>query len=221
MTCRKMPKTGVARKTHQTFAIDKLPTAWRDRIIAGRAKWTTWEQIEQETAAWEWDELTGAQRGLFAERHIPHSTLHRWYDVQVRQKLTEIAVERQSSLALAEKLGAGGYEKLDESVKNALADVVFSYVKDSSAPDLFRKALTEMGWLLARNRQLDIAKMKVEVEKQKVDELIGRAEKATSEVAKKVGHGGGPTLDDINRVCEQIFGLPPIERGTSGSASAE
>jgi len=215
-----MPKTGQRRKTRQSFAIDKLPSAWRDRIIEARAKWMTWEQIEQETAAWKWDELSDEQRALFAERRIPHSTLHRWYDVQVQQKLEEIATERLASLAIATKLGAGGYEKLDQSVKNALADVVFSYAKDSRDPDLFRKALNEMGWLLARNRQLDIAKMKVDVEKQKVDELIARTEKATNEAARKIGKGGSLTLDDINRLRERTFGLPPIEHRVAVGASA-
>jgi hypothetical protein len=220
MTRKQRPKTGESRATHQPFAIDKLPSAWRDRIIGLRAKWMTWEQISQETTAWEWEKLSDAQRALFEERRIPLTTLHRWYDVQVQQKLTEIAAERQASLAIAAKLGAGGYEKLDESVKNALADVVFSHAKDSSDPELFRKALGELGWLLARNRQLDIAKMKVEVEKQKVDELIGRAEKATHDAAKKLGKGARLTLEDINRLRERTFGLPPIERSAAAGTPA-
>lgn len=215
-----MPKCGQKRRTHQSFAIDKLPTAWRDRIIEARAKWTTWEQIEQETTTWKWDELTEGQKKLFAERRIPHSTLHRWYDVQVKQKLEEIVVEREASLAIAGKLGAGGYEKLDQSVKNAIADVVFGYAKTSGDAERFRAALADLGWLLARNRQLDIAKMKVDVERMKVEEFIGRAEKATSEAARKIGKGGSLTLDDINRLRERTFGLPPIERQVAASASA-
>jgi len=220
MTRKQRPKTGEPRETHQPFAIDKLPSAWRDRVVGLCAKWMTWAQIEQETTAWEWDKLTGEQMKLFPERRIPLSTLHRWYDVQVQQKLTEIAAERQASLAIATKLGAGGYEKMEQSVKNAIADVVFSYAKDSSDPDLFRKALTELGWLLARNRQLDIAKLKVEVEKQKVDELIGRAEKATHDAAKKLGKGARLTLEDINRLRERTFGLPPIERSAAAGTAA-
>jgi hypothetical protein len=220
MARKQRPRTGEPRAKHQPFAIDKLPSAWRDRIIGLRAKWMTWEQISQETTAWEWDKLGDAQKALFVKRRIPLTTLHRWYDVQVQQKLTEIATERQASLAIAEKLGAGGYEKLDQSVKNAMADVVFGYAKDSSDPELFRKALGELGWLLARNRQLDIAKLKVEVEKAKVDELIGRAEKATNDAAKKLGKGAKLTLQDINRLRERTFGLPPIERSAAAGTPA-
>src|SRR5208337_3269830 len=104
MSCRKMPRSGERRKTHQSFAIDKLPSAWRDRIIELRAKWMPWEQIEQESTAWEWADLSEGQKKLFAETRIPHSTLHRWYDVQVKQKLEEITAERQTSLAIAGKL---------------------------------------------------------------------------------------------------------------------
>src|SRR5229473_1740284 len=93
---RERPKTGEARKTRQPFAIDKLPSSWRDQIIAWRAKWLTWEQIEEETASFEWDKLPEEfSLSLFADRRIPHSTLHRWYDVQVEQKAEEIEAERR------------------------------------------------------------------------------------------------------------------------------
>src|SRR5229473_975544 len=113
---RERPKTGEARKTRQPFSIDKLPSAWRDRIIAWRAKWLTWEQIEEETKNFEWKKLEEADPELalahFADKRIPHSTLHRWYDVQVAQKLEEIEAERAASLAIAKKFSDQGYEKL-------------------------------------------------------------------------------------------------------------
>src|SRR5712692_180729 len=135
------PLTGDARKTRQPFAIDKLPSAWRDRIIALRAKWLTWEQIEQESTTWEWKKLEESDPELalshFADKRIPHTTLHRWYDVQVAQKLEEIEEERAASLAVARKFSDQGYDKLDDAVKNALADVVFTLAKDQSDPEKF------------------------------------------------------------------------------------
>src|SRR5690349_10929263 len=135
MAGKQRPRTGQVRKVRQPFAIDKLPAEWRDRLIALRAKWLTWEQIEQETKNFPWAKLEEIDAELvlshFADRRIPHSTLHRWYDVQVEQKLEEIETERAASRAIAEKLGAAGYEKLDESVKNAMADAVFTHAKDS------------------------------------------------------------------------------------------
>src|SRR6266404_1780912 len=117
MARRQRPKTGEARKTRQPFAIDKLPSEWRDHIIALRAKWLTWEQIEEETRKLDWEKLEQSEPELvlshFADKRIPHSTLHRWYDVQVEQKLEEIEAERKASLAVAEKFAAAGYKDLD------------------------------------------------------------------------------------------------------------
>ena len=209
---RKMPKSEERRKKHQPFAIDKLPEDRRNHIIELRAKWMTWEQIEQDTTTWKWDQFTENQRKLFPERRISHSTLHRWYAVVVRQKLQEIAAERQASLAVAERFSAAGYEKLDQSVKNAIADVVFSHAKSSADPEQFRKTLAALARLLQRDRQLDIAKQRVDVERMKVEELLKRAEKATHDAAKKLGGGGKLTIDDINRLREHTFGLPPIKR---------
>jgi hypothetical protein len=221
MARKQRPRTGEARKVRQPFAIDKLPSAWRDRIIALRAKWLTWEQIEQESTTWEWEKLDEELAlSHFADKRIPHSTLHRWYDVQVSQKLEEIEAERAASLAVAAKFAGSGYKDLDESVKNALADVVFAHAKDSDAPAAFHKALAELAWILARNRQLDIAKQKVDVERMKVEEILRRAEKATNDAAKKIGKGGKLTIDDINRLRERTFGLPPIQRRTAAGPAA-
>src|SRR5258708_7626929 len=107
------PRRGEKRKVRQPFAIDKLPSAWRDQIIAWRAKWLTWEQIEEETKNLKWDELEKSDPelalGHFADRRIPQSTLHRWYDVQVEQKLEEMTEERKASLRIAAKLAGQGY----------------------------------------------------------------------------------------------------------------
>lgn len=219
----KRPRTGEKREVRQPFAIDKLPSAWRDQIVAWRAKWMTWEQIEEETKNFDWKKLEETDPELalsnFADKRIPRSTLHRWYDVQVEQKMEEIEAERQASLAIAQKFGAGGYEKLDESVKNALADVVFRHAKDSDDAESFRKALADLAWILARNRQLDIQKeraqlagRKVGLEEKKFEELKAKADKATNDAATKIGKGKPLTLDDINRIRERALGLPPVSR---------
>jgi hypothetical protein len=216
MTRKQRPKTGEPRKVRQPFAIDKLPSSWRDRIIALRAKWLTWEQIEEETTRFEWDKLPEeVSLSHFADRRIPHSTLHRWYDVQVEQKLEEIEGERAASLAIADKFATAGYEKLDESVKNALADVVFAHAKDSDDPQKFHAALADLALALTRFRRIEIAKDRVALERKKLDEITRRAEKETNDAAKKISKGGKLTIDDINRLRERTFGLPPVQRSTA------
>jgi hypothetical protein len=79
------PRTGEPRKVRQPLSIDKLPTEWRNRIIAFRDKWVTWEKLEKETTTWEWDKLSSEQRALFPKNRIPHTTLHRWYDIRIEQ----------------------------------------------------------------------------------------------------------------------------------------
>ena len=208
----------------QPFAIDKLPSEWRDHIIALRAKWLTWDQIEEETKKLDWDKLEQTDPELalahFADKRIPATTLHRWYDVQVEQKLEEIEAERQASLAVAEKFSAAGYEKLDESVINALGDVVFSHAKDSADPQKFHAALADLALALTRFRRIEIAKDRVALERKKVDELISKANKATDEAAKKISKGGRLTLEDINRLRERTFGLPPVKRGAAAGPAA-
>ena len=200
----------------QPFAIDKLPSAWRDRIIGLRAKWVTWEQIEEETKNFDWKNLEESDPELvlshFADRRIPHSTLHRWYDVQVEQKLEEIESERAASLAVAKKFSGQGYEQLDEAVKNALADVVFTGAKDQSDPEKFRAALGELALALTRFRRTEIARDRVELDRKKLEEFIRKADKSTNEAAAKIGKGKPVTIDDINRIRERALGLPPVQR---------
>jgi hypothetical protein len=208
-----MAKTGQRRKTHRPFAIDRLPAEWGERVIALRAKWMPWERIEEETSHWEWDKLQAEQRQLYPKRRIPMRTLHRWYDVQWQQRRVQVQAEHQAALAIAEKFDAPGHEKLDERVKNALADMLFT-VKSTSDPEAFRKKALDLAWLLARNRQLDIAEEKVDVERKKIEDVIARGNKATIEAADKLSRGGhGVSIDDINRIRSRVFGLPPIERG--------
>ena len=215
MAARKMPRTGERRKSRRPFGIDKLPSAWRDRIIEMRAKWASWDDIEQESTAWKWEELAPEQQALFPDHHIPHSNLLRWYDVQYVQKMDEVLKQQQASVALAAELGKAGFDKLGNSVRGALAGVVFA--KTIRDPEVFERALLNFGHLLSENRRNDIAEMRANVEKKKLDEMHARTklmtqrvEAVTKDCSKKLGEGHALTLDDINRLRERTFGLPPL-----------
>ncbi|SRR6266404_2425510 len=224
MARKQRPRTGEKRETRQPFAIDKLPSAWRDKIIGWRAKWLTWEQIEEETKNLEWAKLEEAEPELvlshFADKRIPHSTLHRWYDVRFSQEREEAEKERAISLQIVEQFAALGFDNLDESVKNALADVVFKQRRLSADPAKFQEALEGLALVLTRFKRTEIAKQRVELESKKLDEITRRAEKATNEAAKKITKGGKLTIDDINRLRERTFGLPPVKRGAAAGSAA-
>jgi hypothetical protein len=224
MARKQRPKTGEPRKTRQPFAIDKLPVAWRDHIIALRAKWLTWEQIEEETRKLDWDKLEKEDPELvlahFADKRIPHSTLHRWYDVQVEQKLEEIEAESNASRAIAEKFAAAGYENLDQSVISAMRDVVFTHAKDSRDPERFQAALSDLALALTRFRRVEIAKERIALESKKLEQIIRTAEKETNDAVKKIQKGGRITADDIDRIRGRVFGLPPVQRSAAAGPAA-
>jgi hypothetical protein len=46
----------------------------------------------------------------------------------------------------------------------------------------------------------------------RVEDVVARGNRATLEAAQKLGKGKGVTLEDINRIRERTFGLPPIAR---------
>lgn len=93
------PKTGVARKTRQPLKMDRLPKSVRDAIVYLRGQGKIWNHIEQQSArpfspAWatdgggfvDWESLPQDLIYLFPRRRLPHSNMHRWYDLRVDQK---------------------------------------------------------------------------------------------------------------------------------------
>jgi hypothetical protein len=224
MARKRRPRTGEARQTRQPFAIDKLPAEWRDRIVAWRAKWLTWEQVEEETKNFEWKKLEESDPEFalshFADKRIPHTTLHRWYDVRMVQELAQAKEERAISQQIVERFAALGFKKLDESVKNALTDVVFKQRRLSADPAKFQEALEGLALVLTRFKRTEIAKQRVELESKKLERILRTAEKETNEAAKKIGKGGKLTIDDINRLRERTFGLPAIKRNVAAGTAA-
>ena len=70
---KKSPLTGEPRKTRQPFFINTLPRPTRERIRELRAEGKTWKEIEELSPT-------------FSPKRLPHSTLQRWFDVNVEQK---------------------------------------------------------------------------------------------------------------------------------------
>lgn len=221
---RRHPRVGEKRHTRRPFTIEKLPIAWQEWIKQQRAipNVTPWEQIEERSAsALAWKELPPETLRLFPRRRLPALNMWRWYDVTCLQLQRENEAQRQSSVAVANSLLRPGYKNLPESVRTALADQVFQLnraVREGDQ-DEFQARLIDLGNLLARFQRNEIARLRAEAESKRVDELVRDAEakrqsfeKTTDEAAKKIRKGGKLTVADINRIREQTFGLPPIER---------
>ncbi len=217
------PRTGEKRAQRKPFAIDKLPSSWRDRIIACRAKWIPFEQIEQESTTWEWEKLPQVLvLAYFPSRRIPSSTLHRWYDVRVEQMMRE---ERKYS-AFSEQLAASFNEKtygdLAEITKKAIASEVYSAAIQGGSPGNRLKAQGDFLFLLTKliNAKAREKSVELQQQKQKLVELKEKADKATNDAAGKIGKGRALTVDDIDRIRERTFGLPPVQRNAAAGTPA-
>ena len=81
-------------------------------------------------------------------------------------------------------------------------------------------ALLDLSLKLTRDKRTEIAKERVELDRKKLEEFIRKADKSTNEAAKKIGKGGKLTIDDINRLRERTFGLPPVKRSTAAGPAA-
>lgn len=223
MTLR--PKTGEKRQVRQPLSIDKLPEDVRDEIRKLRVAGYTWSEIEERSAKFvKWESLSTRVLELFPEMHIPRSNLQRWYDLRVEQVMEETAAQAERARVLADAMSKQAPEGLDKAVLNALRDQVFSVFEaaDSSNRQRLTKELMSFFELLQIERRNDIRQEAVTLEGKKVSiaekqlEIKKNAvDKVTNEAARKIGKGKGITVDDINRIRERTFGLPPVQRSAS------
>ncbi len=224
------PKTGEKRKTRQPLKMDKLPSHILDRVMAERSVGRTWEEIEDMSPRFEeWNKTEESVRANFPGLRLPHSTLQRWYDLRVEQVKREVMAQSVKSREFAAAFAKSDFRKLPEAVKNALGDQVFALMQhvDEKNQARFRKELLNLGMLLAENRKLDIQERRASAEVKRITILEQEFEmrkkkfdKETSDAARKLGKGKAITEEDINRIRERTFGLPPIQRVSSGSTAA-
>jgi hypothetical protein len=221
------PKTGETRKTRQPLKIDKLPVELRERIQSERAKGSTWIEIEELSPDFEeWEKVPGDVQQHFPGRKLPRSSLQRWYDIRVEQIQREIVAEAEKARQFAAVFAGRGFKELPDAVRNALGDQIFSLMQSADAKDKqqFRKELMGLGILLAEHRKLDIREQKQKTDERvlemKIQQMKRQFDKEANEAAKKLGKGKQITEDDINRIRERTFGLPPVQRGAAASHPA-
>lgn len=169
MTKRQRPKTGEARLVRQPLKIDLLPEAVKNRILELRAAFTPWLEIERQSREFvPWAELDARARAAFPGNHLPHSMLHRWYDVRIDQARREAEARGKNARAIAQSFLGQGYENLPESIKNALADQIF-IVAGATDPARLKKELFELGYLVAKLLQSQTAAAKTDAEVKKLE----------------------------------------------------
>lgn len=223
-------KTGDKRERQYPLKIDKLPLEMRDRIQAERGDGRTWEEIEELSPKFlEWEKVSPDTQKLFPARRLPHSNLQRWWDLRVNQVRREVMRQAEAAKGLAVAFAGRGMEQLPEAVVNALRDLIFSVLEHADERNRGKviKSLSELGWLVSDLQRSKVQEARLEVESRRVklseSEFEIRKKKfddETDKAARKLGKGKPITEDDINRIRERTFGLPPVQRSATASHPA-
>ncbi len=230
---KRRPATGEKRKTNQPLKIDRLPAEVRDAIQLlknGRGK--TWQEIEELSALpyngeWQtkgggfvdWDNLPTAVLELFPELRLPHSNLHRWYDLRVSQVTAETLARSAQARVLAAAFAKSVVQRDDEAVLNAARDQLMSLLAEDASPGArieAAKGLIALAQKMQTARLNDLRERKVGVDERRVKMLEERervarerVDQATQQAAKKGTRQF--SLEDINLLRERTFGLPPLQ----------
>jgi hypothetical protein len=227
------PRTGEKRRTNLPLKIDRLPLEIRDAIqYLKNGCGKTWQEIEELSALpynadWKsgkggfvnWKSLPTPVLELFPDLRLPHSNLHRWYDLRVSQVTQETLRRAGQARAIAEGFAKSVVENGDEAVLNAARDQIMSILAEDASPEgrmRAAKALIGLGVVLQEARLNTIKERQVAVDERKIQvieqrERIARQklEAETEKAAKKL-KTGDLTVEDINRLRERVFGLPPL-----------
>jgi hypothetical protein len=223
----KKPKTGEKRRTRQPLKMDKLPMELLDRVMKERAAGRTWLEIEELSPRFEeWGkvEQTNKEAWLLAFRlfpggHIPHTTLMRWYDLRVEQVKKEVLASQVRAREIAALFAGKGIKDLPEAVRTAISDQLFGMMQNADEHSRHKTVagLLALGVLLNDQRKVELKGQQVKAETRRV-ELLERDfeikkrkfDEETDKAARKLGKGKQLTADDINRIRERTFGLPPV-----------
>jgi hypothetical protein len=225
----KRPRTGEPRQVNQPLKIDKLPPEIQDRILVLRNQCNkTWEEIEAISAQpfdakkgrglVDWDDLPASIKKLFPQKRLPHTSLHRWYDLRYAQVRRDVEQRSLVARQVAESFAKSVVEGGNEAVTNAARDQLMSLLAEDLTPKgrtNAAKGLIALAEILQSARANDIKERKVAVDARKMkllEEREKRAREAVDLATQRAAKKGAAqfSLDDINLLRERTFGLPPI-----------
>ncbi len=235
---KQRPKTGERRQTNLPLKIDRLPEAIQQAILILRnQQGKSWQAIEEQSARhyskdWqkdgggfiEWESLPTEALEHFPDLKLPHTNMHRWYDLRVRQVHEQKLKEAEFAHAWAEKYAKGSLRGSTEAVVNAMQAEVFNLMQTVSDGDrvMFLKGLNGLALVMTRLRRLELQERAVDADERKVALLERREavaiEKLEAEAAKMAKNAGAgkDIRADIDRLRERVFGLPPAKPQAEG-----
>ncbi|MBN9618079.1 MAG: hypothetical protein BGO25_05625 [Acidobacteriales bacterium 59-55] len=230
------PKTGERRETRQPLKIDRLPPSVHDSILFLRnVRGKTWQEIEALSAEpvkledgskgdgfIDWPALDFKVLELFPDMRLPHTSLHRWYDLRVAQVQRQVLDSSIQARKIAEAFVRGGVEGDKEGVINAARDQLMSVLsEDGTVKGRMNaaKGLIVLAEIMQSARANDIKERKVQADERKLKLLEAREARAIRKLAEeterltKKAARREITVEDINRIRERTFGLPPVAKG--------
>ncbi len=234
------PRTGEKRKTEQPLKIDRLPSHITDAILYLRNEvGKTWMEIEALSAEpylkdWkageggfvDWNAVPLNVLELFPDMRLPHTTLHRWYDIRVAQVQKDVMARSKQAQKIAEAFAKSNVADGDEAVINAARDTLMSVLSEdgTSAGRLnATRGLLKLSEVMSRAKTNEIRARQVSVEERRIAQLEKDAEqkrarfqKEMDSAEKKITEGRPITLDDINDIRMKVFGMGPAPVAANG-----
>ncbi len=230
------PRVGEPRKVRQPLIIDRLPMEVHEAIKRLRNQHgLSWEEIERLSALpydvkWEgkigsagfvnWEALPTEVMELFPDLKLAERTLLRWYDIRVEQSEKDIAIEAKHADKITALFVGKDMKGVDQAVLNAARSAIFPMLHGKKIKDrlVSAKYLLVLGDLMQqvrkneiRERVAQIQERHVTVEEADHEARRKKMDRETENAAKKLTKGGVVTIEDLNRIRERTFGLPPIQ----------
>ena len=211
-----MAKTGEKRKTNQPLKIDRLPASVHDAILylrnyAGK----TWQEIEARSAAkysneWQtdgggfvdWDEVSVAVLELFPDMRLPHSSLHRWYDLRVAQVQQDVLIRSKQAQAIAKAFVKANLVNDEQGVINAARDTLMGILAEDGTAQGRKGAaggLIKLGDLMQKARANTIKERKVAVDEQELQIKLNLIKQKAGEVIKAAEGETAPGAPQMSR----------------------
>lgn len=207
------PKTGEKRVTQQPLKIDRLPIDVRDAVMHLRDAGKTWPEIEELSALpkgrggfVEWDALPLEVLELFPAMRLPHTSLHRWFDLRVRQVMTETMARSAQAREIATAFAKSTVEGADEAVLNAARDQIMSVLtEDGSSSGRMKaaKALIDLGLLVQKTRTNEIRERLATVDEKALQMKLDEVKRRTEKILKSVE---GSAEKPVQVTREQLLG---------------
>jgi hypothetical protein len=198
-------KTGDKRLRNQPLLIDRLSNDVHNEILRLRATGNTWPQIEELSREFvPWDELPPLLVEKFPGRKLPHSNLHRWYDLRVDQVQKEILAESEHAREIASVFAKAAMSGANEAVINAARDLIFKMLHqgDIKSQSQVTKALISLADVMQRARANDIRQSKVDLEKERIEIVRTKLLGLKNDVQKKK-----LSSDELKQKLDEIYGL--------------